>query len=46
MWALALQALLSDVDDQVLKEGLLGVGLGAAVVGLGLALLFGAGRSK
>jgi hypothetical protein len=34
-------ALKASVDDQVVKEGLMGVGIAAGVVGVGLALLFG-----
>lgn len=33
-----------EVDDIILKEGLVGVGIGAAVVGVGLALLFGGSK--
>ena len=35
------QMLSSSVDDKILKEGLIGMGIGAAVVGVGLAVLFG-----
>ncbi|KAG2453270.1 hypothetical protein HYH02_002593 [Chlamydomonas schloesseri] len=31
-------------EDAIVREGLLGVGIGAAVAGVALALLFGAGR--
>lgn len=34
----------AQVDDEILKHGLMGVGIGAAVVGVGLALLFGGRR--
>ena len=32
------------VDEQIMKEGMWGVGIGAAVVGVGLAVLFGSSR--
>mmetsp|Transcript_5554 Transcript_5554/g.9693 ORF Transcript_5554/g.9693 Transcript_5554/m.9693 type:complete len:152 (-) Transcript_5554:386-841(-) len=35
------QHLLDKVDDIVLKEGVIGISIGAAVVGVGLAVLFG-----
>jgi hypothetical protein len=34
------------VDDKILKEGLIGMGIGAAVLGVGLAVLFGSGRKS
>lgn len=40
-------SLLEEVDDRVVKQGLVGLGVGAglaAVVGLGLGLLLGGGR--
>lgn len=38
------EALHSAVDDKILGQGLVGVGIGAAVVGVGLAILFGAAK--
>jgi len=32
------------VDDQIMKEGVMGVSIGAAVLGVGLAVLFGSSR--
>lgn len=34
------------VDEQIMKEGMWGVGIGAAVVGVGLAVLFGRGSRR
>jgi fission 1 protein len=38
------QSLKASVDEQVVKDGLVGVGIAAGVVGVGLALLFGSRR--
>ncbi len=38
------ETLQAAVDDKILREGLLGVGVGAAVLGVGLAILFSSGR--
>jgi fission 1 protein len=35
------EMLSNSVDNKILKEGLIGMGIGAAVVGVGLAVLFG-----
>ncbi len=37
-------SLKSNTDDAIVKEGLMGVGIAAGVVGLGLAVLFGSRR--
>lgn len=40
------EALHTAVDNKILSQGLMGVGLGAAVLGVGLAILFGAAGGK
>eukprot|EP00983_Pelagomonas_calceolata_P107786 1159386-Pelagomonas_calceolata.AAC.6 len=34
----------SRVDEQIMRDGVWGIGVGAAVVGVGLAVLFGSRR--
>ena len=40
------QALKADVDDQVMKDGLIGLGLVGGVAALAVGLLLGGSRSK
>jgi len=40
------QALQAECDDLVLRDGLLGVGMLAGVVGIGIGILAGAGRRR